>query len=114
MERSRARHVCRLRTLPGDFSFGSGRTNLVGVAMAERKRFSKWWRRLFVFECATCGKDERRAIDNVSLVKLRNLKDLCDLSKLKEPENWRFEICESEDVFRFGRKLVNAPAPAAG
>jgi len=80
--------------------------------MAERKRFSKWWRRLFVFECATCGKDERRAIDNVSLVKLRNLKDLCDLSQLKEPENWRTEICESEGCLPLRPKACECTGPS--
>ena len=68
---------------------------------------------MFVFECATCGKDERRAIDNVSLVKLRNLKDLCDLSQLKEPENWRTEICESEGCLPLRPKACECTGPAA-
>ena len=66
---------------------------------------------MFKFECATCGKAERRAIDHVSLVKLRNLKDLCDLNHLKEPKNWRTEICESEGCLPLRPKPCECTGP---
>ena len=67
---------------------------------------------MFKFECATCGGAERRAIDHVSLVKLRDLKQLCDLNQLKGPENWRTEICESEGCLPLRPKQCECTGPS--